>query len=71
MAPPHRQVGKPREVEMWVWILVGVAVLALGVFAFWPRRRGITDGDLGRKRSRTEDQVRRFQNRGNNLGPRP
>lgn len=56
---------------MLIWILVGVAVVALGVFAFWPRSRGIADGELGRRRSRTEDSVRRFQNRGNNLGPRP
>lgn len=56
---------------MLVWIIVGVVAVGLALFAFWPRSRGIADGELGRKRSRTEDQVRRFQNRGTNLGPRP
>jgi hypothetical protein len=33
-----------------VWIVVAVAVLALAGWAFFPRRRGILDGDVERSR---------------------
>jgi hypothetical protein len=36
---------------MWIWIVVGVVVLAAAVYAFWPRAKGVVDSDainLGR-----------------------
>lgn len=39
---------------MWIWILVGVAVLAVVVWACWPRKRGINDADAISRRYTTE-----------------
>ena len=39
---------------MVVWIIVGIAVLGLAVYAFWPHKRGIVDGDVRRSRHRDE-----------------
>ena len=46
---------------MW-WILAAVVVLALAVYAFWPRNRGIVDGEV--RRSRRRDQGRALQDSG-------
>ena len=31
---------------MWVWIIIAVAVVALAAWALWPRRGGISDGQV-------------------------
>jgi hypothetical protein len=41
---------------MVVWIIVGVVVLALAVFAFWPRKRAITRD----AQNRTEGEVQNY-----------
>ncbi|MGY2702677.1 MULTISPECIES: hypothetical protein [unclassified Nocardioides] len=33
---------------MVVWIVIAAVVVALAVFAFWPRQRGIVDDDVRR-----------------------
>jgi hypothetical protein len=43
---------------MVAWI-IGVVVLAAVVWAFWPRRRGIADGELSRRRARAETRAAR------------
>lgn len=39
---------------MWVWIVVAVVVVAIGVYGFWPHKRGLVDGDVQRQRWRNE-----------------
>ena len=43
---------------MVLWI-IGAVVLAVVVWAFWPRRRGIADRELELKRSITEGEAGR------------
>jgi hypothetical protein len=46
---------------MWVWIIVAVVVVALAVWAFWPRRRGITDADVRRSLRKTQADLDEFR----------
>jgi hypothetical protein len=46
---------------MW-WIVVAVVALALAVYAFWPRKRGIVDGEVRRSRRRTQGEVQSYSN---------
>lgn len=32
-----------------LWIVVGIVVLAIAAWAFWPRAGGLNDGDVRRK----------------------
>lgn len=52
---------------MWVWIIVGVVVLAAAVYAFWPRRRGVVDSDALalRRNSHGEAEDKYVSNRNN------
>jgi hypothetical protein len=43
---------------MLPWI-IGVVVLAVVVWAFWPRRKGIADGTLRRSVRNTQDHASR------------
>ncbi|WP_395655909.1 hypothetical protein [Nocardioides sp.] len=47
---------------MVVWIIVGVVVVALAVFAFWPRKRGIVDGEVRQSRRRDQGVVEPYDN---------
>ncbi|WP_395655908.1 hypothetical protein [Nocardioides sp.] len=51
---------------MIVWIIVGVVVVALAVFAFWPRRRGVQDAAV---REGKGSAAARGQNESNRSGP--
>ena len=51
---------------MVVWIVIGVVVLAIGGWAFWPHRRGVADGDV--RRSQLLDQGK-GENYNNPSGP--
>ena len=46
---------------MWLWIALAVVLLALAVWALWPRRRGIVDGDVRRQLRQTQTDVDRFR----------
>ena len=48
------------------WIVVGVIVLALVAFAFWPRRRGVVDSEV---RSLRRGAHAKGQNHSNPTGP--
>lgn len=54
---------------MIVWIVVGIAVVAVGLWAFWPRRRGIVDGQVQSVRSRTQGDVENYDNSFGPTGP--
>jgi hypothetical protein len=47
---------------MLLWIVVAVVAVALLAFAFWPRRRGVVDGDVRRSRRRNQGQVQSYSN---------
>ena len=47
---------------MVVWILIGVAVAALAVFAFWPRRKGVVDGEVRQSRRRDQGLAEPYDN---------
>jgi hypothetical protein len=49
---------------MVVWIVVGVVVLALAVFAFWPRKRGIVDGSVRSARRLDQGRAENYDNPG-------
>ena len=51
---------------MFWWIVVAVVVVGLGIYAFWPHRRGVVDGDV-RRRVRTAKG--RTENYNNPSGP--
>ncbi len=36
-----------------IWILIGIVVLALAVFAFWPRKKGVVDNAVVRGKRTT------------------
>ncbi len=46
---------------MWLWITLAVVLLALAVWALWPRRHGIVDGDVRRQLRKTQTDVDRFR----------
>jgi hypothetical protein len=41
---------------MW-WIVLAVIVLVLGVYAFWPHKRGVADSEVRRSRRRDQGKV--------------
>ena len=47
-----RSTGRIEVDGMW-WIIIGVCVVAVGVYGFWPRKRGLADRELKQARSRT------------------
>ena len=47
---------------MVVWIVIAVVVIALAVFAFWPRRRGIVDGEVRSSRRLDQGRVENYDN---------
>ena len=49
---------------MLLWIVIGAAVVALAAFAFWPRRKGIVDGDVRRSRRRDQGHAEPYDNPG-------
>ena len=48
---------------MLIWIVVGVVVVAVGVWAFWPRRRGVAEGEVWDSRAKTIGKVGNYRNR--------
>jgi len=52
---------------MLLWILIGVAAVALAVYAFWPRRRGVSDKAALDARRRDQGDVENYDNPG--FGP--
>ncbi len=40
-----------------VWIVIGVVVLALAGWAFYPRRRGVVDGAIGESTRNTSGRA--------------
>ena len=42
---------------MVVWIVVGVVVLALAAWAFYPRRRGVVDGEVKLSRKKLQGRT--------------
>ena len=56
---------------MLFWIVVGVVAVVLVAYAFWPRGRGIVDGDVSSSRRRDRGRAEQFDNRsGPNFGGR-
>jgi hypothetical protein len=54
---------------MLFWIVVAVVVTGLVVYAFWPRRRGVVDGDALRSRRRDHGKGEQYNDRsGPNFG---
>lgn len=47
---------------MWVWIIVAVVVVAAAVFAFWPRRAGISDAKAYHDRQGSIGESERHDN---------
>ena len=47
---------------MLVWIIVGVVVLAVAGWAFWPRRRGVADAEVRGLKRRSQGDVENFNN---------
>lgn len=45
-----------------VWILVGIAVLGIAVWAFWPTRSGVVDGDVRRLRRLDRGRIENYNN---------
>lgn len=45
-----------------VWIIIGLVVLGLAGWAFWPGRRGIVDGDVHRARMHDKGRVENYNN---------
>ena len=42
---------------MWVWIIVGIVVVALAVWALWPRMKGVSDGHVIDSRRTTHGSI--------------
>ena len=42
---------------MWIALIAVFVVLAIGAFAFWPRKRGIVDGDILSARRTTQGKT--------------
>ena len=55
---------------MLLWIIIGIVVVAAGVWAFWPRRRGVVDGDVRRSRRTTQGKVGNYDS-GTGFGGSP
>lgn len=47
---------------MWIWIVIAAVVITLAVFAFWPRRRGIADGEVRQSRLRDKGNAENYNN---------
>lgn len=45
-----------------VWIIAGIVVLAAASWAFWPRRRGIVDGDVRKLERRSQGGTENYNN---------
>lgn len=54
---------------MVVWIIVGIAVVALAAFAFWPREKGIRDATVRSAQRRTQGEVEHGDNPFGPAGP--
>ena len=55
---------------MLLWIVVGVVAVAVLAFAFWPRGRGVVDGEVRRSRRRSQGEVQTYSNpSGRSFGP--
>jgi hypothetical protein len=56
--------------DMLLWIVVGVVAVAVLAFAFWPRGRGVVDGEVRRSRRRSQGEVQTYSNpSGRSFGP--
>lgn len=47
---------------MWIWITLAVVALACGLYAFWPRRRGISDRAALSGRRSAQGTVENYHN---------
>ena len=45
-----------------VWIIIGIAVLGLAGWAFWPSSRGVVDGDVRRLRRHDRARIENYNN---------
>ena len=54
---------------MLLWIVVGVVAVFVLAFAFWPRRRGVVDGEVRRARRTSRGKAQGYSNpNGPNIG---
>ncbi len=44
------------------WIIIGVVLLTATGWAFWPRRRGIVDGDVRKLKRRSQGGTENYNN---------
>ena len=51
-----------RGSHIMAWIIIGVVLLTATGWAFWPRRRGIVDGDVRGLKRRSQSDVENFNN---------
>lgn len=49
---------------MVVWVVIAVVVVALATFAFWPRRRGVVDGEVRAQRRLDQGKAENYDNPG-------
>ncbi|MBA2952342.1 hypothetical protein GON03_20175 [Nocardioides sp. MAH-18] len=54
---------------MWVWIIVGLVVLAAVVYALWPRKGGIDDARAFSARQSTIGSIEKDHNTNRNQFP--
>lgn len=55
---------------MWVWIVVGIVVLAALVYALWPRPKGVDDtAALNLRRAAHGDAEESYVSNRNNFPP--
>ncbi|MDF1603098.1 hypothetical protein [Nocardioides sp. YIM 152315] len=47
---------------MLLWIIIGIAALAVAGWAFWPRRRGVVDGEVRRSRLADKGSAENYNN---------
>ena len=48
---------------MLLWIVVAVVALAVLAFAFWPRQRGVVDGEVAKGRRDSRGKAEQYNNR--------
>jgi uncharacterized iron-regulated membrane protein len=47
---------------MWIWIVLAVVAVAAGLYAFWPRKRGISDRNALGGRRTAQGTVENYNN---------